>query len=269
MAQYAINKSTPKTSISPWASLNVLITEVHLEKKKNEYSEEELKRLTTEKIEEIDADVEIYTDGSTSGEQENGGAGIFIQDRRRNIIHESGTAAGALCSSYDGECIAMLPATNWVARQPQTEKHYLILTDSQSLVNALQSNNWRDKHEWLRAVKRNLIINKAKSTICWIPSHCGTLGNERADELANDGAQLDQQGAPVTFGIIRAKIRNAKWTISHPRATETFGDKRKPMMNIEEEWPAETRRSFARLRSGHAKELKAYRKTINLEEDHL
>ena len=30
---------------------------------------------------EIDADIEVFTDGSTSGDQKNGGAWIFVQGR--------------------------------------------------------------------------------------------------------------------------------------------------------------------------------------------
>jgi len=48
------------------------------------------------KIAEIDADVELYTDGSTSGEQQNGGAGVFAQDKLGNILLEVWKAAGTL-----------------------------------------------------------------------------------------------------------------------------------------------------------------------------
>ena len=52
----------------------VEIAGVELEMKKERYSQTELARMTEEKIAEINADVELYTDGSSSGRQQNGGA---------------------------------------------------------------------------------------------------------------------------------------------------------------------------------------------------
>ena len=76
-----------------------------LEKKKSEYSSEALRQAALEKIETFD-DVShiIYTDGSTSGRQENGGAGMMIQDADGQVVHEASFPAGAKCSSYTGEC---------------------------------------------------------------------------------------------------------------------------------------------------------------------
>ena len=67
MTPYNFNKNTPRISIVPWCSPIIEVTQVELEKKKNEYTEEELRRRTEEKVAELDADIEIYTDGSTSG----------------------------------------------------------------------------------------------------------------------------------------------------------------------------------------------------------
>ena len=51
--------------------------------------------MTEVKIAEINADVELYTDGSTSGVQVNGGAGIFVQDSRGNVLLEKAMTAGS------------------------------------------------------------------------------------------------------------------------------------------------------------------------------
>ena len=68
--------------------MNATITGVELEKNKEDYTLEELARETEEKIAEIDADIELYTDGSTSGNQQKGGAGVFAQDWNGNTLHE-------------------------------------------------------------------------------------------------------------------------------------------------------------------------------------
>ena len=91
------------------------------------------------KIAEIDADVELYTDGSTSGEQQNGGAGVFAQDKLGNVLLEVWKAAGTLCSSYDGECVAMRTALEWIEADDRGDSKYAIFTDSLSLTRSLSA----------------------------------------------------------------------------------------------------------------------------------
>ena len=81
VAKMDICRDMEKAIVKPMKPWNIEITEVELEKTKGEYSTEELRAKSDQKIAEIAADVEIYTDGSTDGAQRNGGAGIFIQDR--------------------------------------------------------------------------------------------------------------------------------------------------------------------------------------------
>ena len=75
-----------------------------------QYKKEELKELMIKKIKTFDPDYFIYTDGSTGGDQKDGGAGMFIEDRSRVTIEERGFPARELCSSYAGECLALLEA---------------------------------------------------------------------------------------------------------------------------------------------------------------
>ena len=88
--------------------------------------------------------------------------------------------------------------------------------------------------------------------ICWIPSHCGTYGNERTDQLADKRAKMDQRNIPVTYSIAKAKIKSVRWKPTHERAVKVFGERRSPKEE-EKSWPEEVRRLYARLRSDHAK----------------
>ena len=88
LGQRPLNRNTPSTNTDPMLSLAASIQRVKLTKKKEEYPIQELARLAEMKIAEIDAEVEIFTDGSTSGQQMNGGAGVFVQDRNGNTLHE-------------------------------------------------------------------------------------------------------------------------------------------------------------------------------------
>ena len=258
MQEFDVNRQIKKDNIPPWYATKVIFDGVELTRKKEEYSSEELKELTLKKIEEINADVEIYTDGSTGEEQRNGGAGTHAVDRLGNVLYEKCEPAGSLCSSYNGETVAMLEATRWISVRDEQELHYVVLTDSKSLVDALKADNWRDNHEWLSKIKTNIDKIQAKLTILWIPSHCETDGNERADTLAKEGSKMDQSSTPVTYNIIKAKIKNKKWDIKHRRAREIYGERRGPRRKIERKWPRKARSMYARLRTDHCKELQNY-----------
>ena len=204
---------------------------MELKKKKVAYTADELKTLTLEKIDEMKADVEIYTDGSAGEGQVNGGAGVHAVDKAGQVMFETCLPAGKWCPSYDGEAVAMLEATRWVALCTDTTMHHLILTDSKSLVDALKKDSWRDNHEWLSKIKTNIAKITSKLTIMWILSHCNTAGNERADFLAKEGAKLEQMDTPVTFSIVKAKITSKKWKLStreRGRCMETREDPNGP-----------------------------------------
>ena len=263
--ELVINRKTEKASVDPMTPLNISITEVKLEKKKECYTEQELRQQTECKIAEIDAEIEIFTDGSTAGNQQNGGAGVFAQDKNGNTLLEMSKPAGSMCSSYDGETVACIEALRWISSQ-SSQKSYAIYTDSKSMVQSLSSNDYRDTHEWIRVIKNMLQNIKHNITLCWVPSHCGTFGNERADKLADQGAKMNQQDAPVTFSIVRAKVKSSKWEIGHGtdgRAAEMFGERRSTKTD-ERSWPEKIKQLFGRIRCGHAKELKSYQKRIGL-----
>ena len=141
---------------------------------------------------------------------------------------------------------------------------YAIFTDSDSLISALKEADWKDTHEWLRVIKSELGSLNKEVTICWVPSHCGTDGYERADQLASEGARLNQDQAPVTNSILKAKIRNKKWEIKHERAKRIFTHHRGPPLS-ERLWPLSVRRKYRRLRTGHDKELRRYRCKIEMD----
>ena len=112
-----LNRKTPTVVTNPMVAMKARMERVELNKTKEHYTLEELARETEMKIAEVDADIEIYTDGSTSGNQQKGGAGVFAQDRNGNTLYEDYRAAGSICSSYDGECVAMIMALEWIQQR--------------------------------------------------------------------------------------------------------------------------------------------------------
>jgi len=258
MKEYEVNRNIRADRIPPWYETRANFEAVTLEKKKEEYTSTELKDYTLETIDSVAADVEIYTDGSTGEGQLNGGAGVHIRSSDGTVLYEKSLPAGKWCPSYDGEAVAMLEATRWVSEMNDPSKHYLILTDSKSLVDALKKDNWRDNHEWLSKIKTNISKIDCKLTIMWIPSHCDTDGNERADFLAKEGSKLAQGDTPVTFNIVKAKITGKKWEITHPRAKTMYGNRRGPKRTIEKTWPRKQRSMYSRLRTDHCKQLQNF-----------
>ena len=176
-----------------------------------------------DKINSIESDCRIYTDRSTSGDQENGGAGIYVESMDGLVLMEEEAPAGKFCSSFSGECVALLRALEWIRGNQETFHRILIITDSKSLTEALRSNNWKDKDHWIKRIKSMLLTITAKVTLLWIPSHCDVEGNERADELAKGGSEKDQEDVHITAAIVKANFfyfflsmhifQTDKWTI--------------------------------------------------------
>ena len=258
-----VRRDTTTPPLPPWETYpNLTFDRVPLEKKKEEYTREELHELALNKLSEVVTPIRIYTDGSTQDEQKLGGAGVYVEDELGNSIFEASYPAGELCSSYSGEGVAAVRALEWLSSNPADAT---LCTDSLSLHQAMEANQWKDPDPWIKELKtliRNLPCN---ITILWLPSHCRVNGNDRADDLAKLGALMQQDEIPVTHKIIKAKIRKRKWQVEHTRACDTYKDRRQPRVEIESRWPPEVRRLYGRLRTGHAKELRHYQYLIGVE----
>ena len=74
MAKWADLKRDITTGpTSPWLTLdNIDVQYVPLEKKKSEYTVEQLREAANSKIAEYDVPIKIFVDGSTSGNNQNG-----------------------------------------------------------------------------------------------------------------------------------------------------------------------------------------------------
>ena len=68
-----------------------------------------------------------------------------------------------------------------------------VFTDARSVLEALTG----DKEPELRRKLRNLPLDH-RVTMQWVPAHCGIPGNEAADCLAKQGANVDQHEREVT-----------------------------------------------------------------------
>jgi hypothetical protein len=57
--------------------------------------------------------------------------------------------------------------------------------------------------------------------------------------------------------------------VTHERAKETYAEQKKPKWEVEKVWPRSVRSLFARLRSGHCRELTRYQYMIEVADDPL
>ena len=156
MSRFNYKRAPRGKTTPPWKATNIKLEKVILEKKKSEYTEAELHQRAMEKIEEMGGEIEIYTDGSTSGRQERGGSGVYIRNRDGEVLLESSSPAGEICSSYRAEGIALTKALDYMLEHQKT--NYVVITDSISLCSALESNNWRDRDPILSEIKQKCPI---------------------------------------------------------------------------------------------------------------
>ena len=79
----------------------------------------------------------------------------------------------------------------------------VFLSDALSVLQALENDKLPHLTRALQQVRRTRRV-----VLQWIPAHCGIPGNERADELAKEGAQEDQPDNSVSFSEKRSIIRS-------------------------------------------------------------
>ena len=189
---------------------------------------------------------------------------MYIEESCSEEKHEMTFPAGSMCSSFGAECLAMVEALKWLKDNPGNT---FICTDSLSMHSALMKNDWRNNTNLIVEIRNLVETINSKISLLWIPAHCDLPGNEKADHLAKEGTKLPQDQTPVAFAIAKARIKRRKWMPTHERAITTYEDRRQPRTDIECTWPRKVRTLFARLRSGHAKELRHYMYTIEQEDD--
>jgi ribonuclease HI len=135
----------------------------------------------------------VYTDGSATRAVINGGAGIVIlyPSGKRETHH---AATGTHCSNYRAETLALMKAVSMIEDSTEDVNSIVFFTDAMSVLEALTNNKVPQLANALQRISTNLNV-----TLQWIPAHCGVAGNEDADQLAKQGAQLDQPPVQVSY----------------------------------------------------------------------
>ncbi len=156
---------------------------------------------------------QIYTDGSKSPETGSTAAAFYVPQydyTRRFKLNPNLTV-------FTSELIAIEKALEFNRIQPR-HKQTVILTDSMSAIQALNSGQSKTRPDKIHKIKRliSFSIEEGKEiNIEWVPSHVGIPGNEKADAaatVAHINGEIDRTlpTPQEIYAVINEKIKQ-KW----------------------------------------------------------
>lgn len=131
---------------------------------------------------------QIFTDASKHSQ--NGYVGIGVFHKQYNIVQK--VKLPPETSVFTGECFGIVKALDYVLLMKL--KKSVIFTDSLSSLQSLAKYPFRSKNAYPLVIEVRSKVFQCKSigltvNFAWIPSHCGILGNIRADKLANEAVE--------------------------------------------------------------------------------
>ena len=134
-------------------------------------------------------DCNVFTDGSKKDDKI--GAGYHIQLQNGLILNDYFRLSDH-ATVFQAEIFAITEAANALCKLEDPGK-IKIFVDSQSALQALQSDSITSRMVLDACLALNNIhsTHNRTTTLVWTKAHVGTEGNERADELAKLGTELD------------------------------------------------------------------------------
>lgn len=203
----AVHPLTFSTDTPPWKDHTGKVTvrtSVQGITRKDEQNEIAKRTMTLSMLEEQypqQAWLHVYTDGSATNAINCGGAGVYIQ-------HPSGerqtaaAATGQYCTNYKAEVEALILSAHTIKNSVDHNMQVVFLTDALSTLHAYNSCKLPQLERALSEIQCLQIV------LQWVPSHCGILGNEKADQMAKIGAKEKQPNDPVSLTESKTIIKS-------------------------------------------------------------
>ena len=158
----------------PWLMGDIRICPEMSLHNKNDKSPEFFKNKFLQHLEEHEDSYKIYTDGSKTS---NGVACAFANDELE-VAHKLGTDS----SIFAAELTAIMMAIEKYLTINQSFQKISIFSDSKSSIQAISKPF--PKNPIISRIHEMIQTNHIRLSLCWVPSHVGIAGNEKADKLA-------------------------------------------------------------------------------------
>ena len=209
------------------------------------------------RIDSIESDFVIYTDGSCTGGVKNGGAAAVITDgpfTSPNTIEIVEQKGNTHTCSYEEERRALNLGLDWLLNHPGS-KQVTFCTDSLSLLQAMES-----RHPDTAEIRTKITRACEHADLLFVPGHRDIPGNELADKHAKNAAVMQgTRGELVPLRTARTVIRKeiTDGPIKHHLAAKFYASVKQDLDDAQ----SKTRKKavlLAQVRSGHHKELAYY-----------
>jgi len=150
--------------------------------------------------------LQIYTDGSKTGDQSVGAAFVVPELDFTHAIR-----LPSFVTVYVSELVAIKFALEWIlASLSNINKPVVILSDSVSALQSINNGNCKSRptllHSILVLLDTLFRLGKVTVTLAWVPAHVGIPGNERADLVAKRASITDTVNTSVLVG--HANVNN-------------------------------------------------------------
>ena len=159
--------------------------------------------------------IACYTDGSFI--EGTAGAGVFIPRWRVQLSFP----LGAYCTVAQAEVYAILQCVKYIADQFTRGCSFSVFSDSQAALKALTRPIITSELVRLCRQEMARVCRFNRLTLSWVPGHRGIEGNEKADQLAREGASQAPTSRPVGIAPALVKAQVETWALSEAQASWT------------------------------------------------
>ena len=170
-------------------------------------------------INEMNGDaLNFYTDGSKT---ENGtGFGVYGTIKISKSMNE-------LATIFQAEAKAITTCAEEIVKENIKDRKICIFSDSQAVLKSLLNNKTTSKTIEECITKLKIASQHNEIQLKWIPGHEGFEGNEKADELARQGAakivDMDTNDCSIALNVVKRKIKEWGTKQANKNWNKTFG----------------------------------------------